>query len=102
MGIGFASLFSGGFLWFQTKVAINNRIGGTFTFASSAGAQVFLVFASQIIEHNKIFIPYLILGSMILCIILMVGASLMGRNLKEIQNTKEEEELKDLSGNDKF
>jgi hypothetical protein len=67
LGFGFASLFSGAFIWFQTKVTMNNKIGGVFTFFGSAGAQVYLTFASQVIENDPICLPYSVLGSMIAC-----------------------------------
>ena len=31
LGLGLASLFSGAFIWFQTKVKLNNKIGGIFS-----------------------------------------------------------------------
>ena len=67
LGLGLASLFSGAFIWFQTQVTINNKIGGVFTFSGSAGAQVFLSCASQFIEMAPHCLPYTVLASLLAC-----------------------------------
>ena len=92
LGLGFASLFSGGFLWFQTKVTMNNRIGGIFTFSGSAGAQFFMTFASQIIESKPLSLPCTVLGSLLVCAVLLGGAVLAVRTWEDNQKEKQLQE----------
>ena len=96
LGLGIASLFSGAFIWFQTKVTLNNKIGGVFTFFGSAGAQIFLSCASQFIEDEPRALPYSILVSMLVCTSLLGVAVLITRTQDKKDTCDRTHESKEL------
>ena len=97
LGLGLASLFSGAFIWFQTKVNLNNKVGGVFTFFGSAGAQIFLSGVSQLIEDEPRVLPYSVLLSMLACTVLLglaVGTTKNWEKVnKEMSSDKNQENV---------
>ena len=54
LGIGSASVFATGILWFEERIELTNKVGALFIFAVNNGQIVFLVLVGHLIEENPV------------------------------------------------
>jgi len=90
LGLGTASIFATGLLWFESYITITNRIGAVFTIASSAGADVFPIIVGQFVESHPMVLMHLLLAVILSCILVFATAAVVGKTINKLNAEKSE------------
>lgn len=88
LGVGAASIYATGLLWFEQRVAVTNKIGALFVFTASAGCDVFPILVGQFIGKHPMVFMYVQVGVLMACILMFILAALVGRGMQSQNITK--------------
>jgi len=98
LGVGAASIYATGLLWFEQRVAVTNKIGALFVLSASAGCDVFPIVVGQFIGKHPMVFMYVQVGVLIACILMFIVATLIGRGMQP-QNIIKNIEMKEHNEN---
>ena len=101
LGLGMASIYATGLLWFEQYIVITSHIGALFVIAGSLGPDIYPIATGQVISDYPMALMYLNLATVVACVLVFALASVVilkitkGKKLKESQKPEIESKEKE-------
>ncbi len=88
MGIGMASIYATGLLWMENYIVVTNKIGAAYSFSAMSGPDLFPILAGTFIVQYPMSLMYLVLSTVIGCVIIFALSACVGQQIKKENESK--------------